>query len=117
MDHIDHVLIVDDDREIRDLVAAYLKKNGLRVTIAADGRQMRSFLDANRVDLIVLDIMMPGDDGLVLCRELRAGKHKTTPVLMLTARNDETDRVVGLEMGAGEAFCRARAPGQDQGSS
>ena len=117
MDHIDHVLIVDDDREIRDLVSAYLKKNGLRVTIAADGRQMRSFLDANRVDLIVLDIMMPGDDGLVLCRELRAGKHKTTPVLMLTARNDETDRVVGLEMGAGEAFCRARTPGQDQGSS
>jgi two-component system, OmpR family, response regulator len=100
MDHIDHVLIVDDDREIRDLVSAYLKKNGLRVTIAADGRQMRSFLDADRVDLIVLDIMMPGDDGLVLCRELRAGKHKATPVLMLTARNDEADRVVGLEMGA-----------------
>jgi two-component system OmpR family response regulator len=100
MDHIDHVLLVDDDREIRELVSAYLKKNGMRVSIAADGRQMRSFLEADRVDIIVLDIMMPGDDGLVLCRQLRAGKHRATPVLMLTARSDETDRVVGLEMGA-----------------
>jgi two-component system OmpR family response regulator len=106
MDHIDHILIVDDDREIRDLVSAYLKKNGLRVTIAADGRQMRSFLETDRVDLIVLDIMMPGDDGLVLCRELRAGKHKTTPILMLTARNDETDRIVGLEMGADDYLAK-----------
>ena len=100
MDHIDHVLIVDDDRDIRELVSSYLRRNGLRVTLAADGRQMRSFLERDRVDLIVLDIMMPGDDGLVLCRELRAGRHKATPVLMLTARSDETDRIVGLEMGA-----------------
>lgn len=100
VDHIDHVLIVDDDREIRDLLSTYLRKNGLRVTLAADGRQMRAFLDADRVDLVVLDIMMPGDDGLVLCRELRSGRHKATPVLMLTARSDETDRIVGLEMGA-----------------
>lgn len=100
MDHIDHVLVVDDDREIRDLVSGYLKKNGLRVTTAADGRQMRAFLEADRVDLVVLDLMMPGDDGLVLCRELRAGKHKATPILMLTARSDDTDRIVGLEMGA-----------------
>jgi DNA-binding response OmpR family regulator len=61
---------------------------------------MRSFLESTPVDLIVLDIMMPGDDGLQLCRELRTGKHKTTPVLMLTARSDETDRIIGLEMGA-----------------
>ena len=100
MDHIDHVLIVDDDREIRELVAAYLTRNGLRVSVAADGRHMRAFLETNAIDLIVLDIMMPGDDGLVLCRELRAGKHKATPILMLTARNDETDRIIGLEMGA-----------------
>ncbi|MFJ4345411.1 response regulator [Pseudomonas sp. NPDC089401] len=100
MEHMDHILIVDDDREIRELVGNYLRKNGLRASLMADGRQMRSFLEANRVDLIVLDIMMPGDDGLVLCRELRAGKHKTTPVLMLTARNEETDRIIGLEMGA-----------------
>jgi len=106
MDHIDHVLVVDDDREIRDLVSTYLKKNGLRVTTAADGRQMRAFLEADRVDLVVLDLMMPGDDGLVLCRELRAGKHKATPVLMLTARNDDTDRIVGLEMGADDYLAK-----------
>ncbi|MCU9948288.1 response regulator [Pseudomonas sp. PDM13] len=100
MDHIDHILVVDDDREIRELVGNYLKKNGLRVSLAADGRQMRSFLDGNAVDLIVLDIMMPGEDGLKLCRELRVGKHKATPVLMLTARSEETDRIIGLEMGA-----------------
>ncbi len=100
MEHIDHILVVDDDREIRELVSSYLKKNGLRTTVAADGRQMRGFLDGNTVDLIVLDVMMPGDDGLVLCRELRAGKHKATPVLMLTARDDEMDRIIGLEMGA-----------------
>ena len=106
MEHVDHILIVDDDREIRELVSGYLKKNGLRVTVAADGRQMRSFLEANRVDLIVLDVMMPGDDGLVLCRELRAGKHKSTPILMLTARSDETDRIVGLEMGADDYLAK-----------
>ncbi|MCU0071308.1 response regulator [Pseudomonas koreensis] len=100
MDHINHILIVDDDREIRELVGNYLTKNGLRSTVVADGRQMRSFLEANTVDLIVLDIMLPGDDGLVLCRELRAGKHKATPILMLTARDDQTDRILGLEMGA-----------------
>ena len=100
MEHVNHILIVDDDQEIRELAGNYLKKNGLRTTVVADGRQMRSFLEANQVDLIVLDIMMPGDDGLQLCRELRSGKHKATPILMLTARNDETDRILGLEMGA-----------------
>ncbi|MBK1838461.1 response regulator [Azospirillum sp. YIM B02556] len=106
MDHIDHVLIVDDDRDIRELVSGYLKRNGLRVTLAADGRQMRSFLEHDRVDLVVLDIMMPGDDGLVLCRELRAGRHAATPVLMLTARNDEMDRILGLEMGADDYLAK-----------
>src|ERR1043165_1814791 len=106
MEHIDHILIVDDDREIRELVSSYLKKNGLRASVAADGRQMRKFLEANTVDLIVLDVMMPGDDGLVLCRELRAGKHKSTPILMLTARSDETDRIVGLEMGADDYLAK-----------
>ncbi|EOA02124.1 DNA-binding response regulator [Herbaspirillum sp. BH-1] len=106
MEHIDHILIVDDDRDIRELVADYLKKNGLRVDVAADGRQMRAFVASNAVDLIVLDIMMPGDDGLVLCRELRAGKHKATPIIMLTARSEETDRVVGLEMGADDYLAK-----------
>lgn len=100
MDHIDHVMIVDDDREIRELAGSFLRKNGLNVTLAADGRQMRSLLESLTVDLIVLDIMMPGDDGLVLCRELRSGKHRRIPILMLTARSDDMDRVLGLEMGA-----------------
>lgn len=110
MEHVDHILIVDDDREIRELVGNYLKKNGLRTTVVADGRQMRAFLETTPVDLIVLDIMMPGDDGLLLCRELRAGKHKATPVLMLTARNDETDRIIGLEMGADDYLVNRSPP-------
>lgn len=100
MEHIDHILVVDDDQEIRELICAYLRKNGLRVTTVADGRQMQTFLSSNQVDLIILDIMLPGEDGLVLCRELRSGKQKLTPILMLTARSDETDRIIGLEMGA-----------------
>ncbi|HTR07489.1 MAG TPA: response regulator [Paraburkholderia sp.] len=97
---MDHVLIVDDDRGIRELVGAYLEKNGLRVSLAANGREMRTVLESGAPDLIVLDLMMPGDDGLVLCRELRAGKFRAVPVVMLTARSEETDRIVGLEMGA-----------------
>lgn len=100
MDQTDHILIVDDDREIRELVGNFLKKNGLEVSLAADGRQMRALLETTAVDLIVLDIMMPGDDGLTLCRELRAGKHRKIPILLLTARSDDMDRVLGLEMGA-----------------
>ncbi|WEX75559.1 response regulator [Sinorhizobium numidicum] len=106
MEHIDHILIVDDDREIRELVSSYLTKNGLRATAVADGRHMRAFLEANAVDLIILDLMMPGDDGLVLSRELRAGKHKATPVVMLTARTDEMDRILGLEMGADDYLAK-----------
>jgi two-component system OmpR family response regulator len=100
METLDHVLIVDDDREIRQMVADYLQKNGLRATTAADGREMRALLDTNAFDLIVLDLMMPGEDGLSLARNLRAGKHKAIPVIMLTARDDATDRIIGLEMGA-----------------
>ena len=100
MNDNDHVLVVDDDRGIRELVGAYLEKQGLRVTLAANGREMRNALMHATPDLILLDIMMPGEDGLTLCRELRAGKHRAIPIVMLTARDDETDRVVGLELGA-----------------
>lgn len=98
--HSDHILVVDDDRDIRQMVGDYLRRNGLRVSLAADGREMRALLDTSDIDLIVLDIMLPGDDGLTLCRNLRAGKHRAVPVVLLTARDDETDRIVGLEMGA-----------------
>ena len=84
MDAPDHILIVDDDAEIRSLLSQYRVKNGLRVTAVADGRGMWQSLDAGRIDLIVLDLMLPGDDGLTLCRNLRA--KSDTPVIMLTAR-------------------------------
>ncbi|WP_118178695.1 response regulator [Paraburkholderia phosphatilytica] len=106
MDKPDHVLIVDDDRGIRELLAQYLEKNGMRVSLAANGREMRAALEYGAPDLIVLDLMLPGDDGLVLCRELRAGKFRTVPVLMLTARSEETDRIVGLEMGADDYLAK-----------
>jgi two-component system OmpR family response regulator len=100
MNRPDHILIVDDDADIRELLAEYLHKHGFKVTTAADGRQMRAVLAAAQIDLIVLDLMLPGEDGLEMCRDLRANKTDPVPILMLTARNEETDRVVGLEMGA-----------------
>lgn len=97
----DHVLIVDDDREIRELLSTYLAKQGLRATTVPSGRHMRAALEeAGPFDLIILDLMLPGEDGLALCRDLRAGKHKAMPILMLTARDEEADRILGLEMGA-----------------
>ncbi len=98
MERSDHILIVDDDAEIRSLLTRYLEKNGLRATAVGDGRAMWRALDAGAFDLVVLDLMLPGDDGLTLCRTLRA--KSDMPVLMLTARGDETDRIIGLEMGA-----------------
>jgi len=93
-----HILVVDDHQDIRDLVAGLLAKEGYRVSAAADGRQMRRQLIESSVDLVVLDLMLPGEDGLTLCRDLRATTN--IPVVMLTAKGDEFDRVLGLEMGA-----------------
>lgn len=98
---MDNILIVDDDREIRELLKAYLERNGYRTTLAADGHAMWAALDQHHIDLIVLDLMMPGEDGLTLCRNLRAHSSLShLPVIMLTALGEETDRIVGLEMGA-----------------
>lgn len=93
-----HILVVDDHREIRDAVSRYLEKNGLRATAARDAVEMDAKLAAGRFDLIVLDIMMPGEDGLSVCRRLSAAGGP--PILMLTALGEETDRIVGLEIGA-----------------
>ena len=93
-----HILIVDDDGEICLLVRQFLEPHGFRVTAASDGDAMRDALAAEPADLIILDLMLPGDDGLTLCRELRAASR--TPIIFLTAVNSEADRVVGLEMGA-----------------
>ncbi|MEB4674950.1 response regulator [Enterobacteriaceae bacterium G50] len=100
MEHIDTVLVVDDDSDIRELVVDYLNSAGYRATGAANGKAMRAYLANHQVDLVVLDVMMPGDDGLTLCRELRSDRHQNLPVLMLTARSDDADRILGLEMGA-----------------
>lgn len=94
----EHLLVVDDDREIRDLLKRYLTKHGYRVTTARDGQEMRKALRDWQLDLIVLDLMLPGEDGLELCRNIRA--ISTIPVIMLTALGEETDRIIGLEMGA-----------------
>lgn len=93
-----HILIVDDDRELRQLLTGFLARHGFRVDAATDGKGMAKLLETGRFDLIVLDVMLPGEDGLALCRNLRAAS--SLPVIMLTALADETDRIVGLEMGA-----------------
>jgi two-component system OmpR family response regulator len=98
MNAVPHILIVDDHREIRDLVSRALTREGYRVSAAADGRAMRKALADSRIDLVLLDLMLPGEDGLSLCRALRADSN--IPVIMLTAKGDEVDRVIGLEMGA-----------------
>jgi len=99
MDTNAHILVVDDDREIRDLLARFLARHGLRVTTAKDGVEMMKQLVERRIDLIVLDLMLPGEDGLVLTRRLREAR-QNIPIVMLTAMGEDTDRIVGLEMGA-----------------
>ncbi|MBA5779104.1 response regulator [Stappia sp. F7233] len=93
-----HILVVDDHRDIRETLARYLVKNGLRATTAESAAQARKLLKASSIDLVVLDIMMPGEDGLSLCRHLVEAS--STPVILLTAMAEDTDRVVGLEIGA-----------------
>jgi two-component system OmpR family response regulator len=93
-----HLLVVDDDPKIRRMLAQFLSEHGLRVTQAADGERMREALDAGRFDLVILDIMMPGEDGLSLCRQVRAASD--VPIILLTAMSTDTDRIVGLELGA-----------------
>jgi two-component system OmpR family response regulator len=104
----DCVLIVDDDAEIRTLLHDYLERNGYRCVAVADGRSMLAMLDQAPVDLIVLDLMLPGLDGLTLCRDLRA--RSDVPVIMLTARGEDTDRIIGLEMGADDYLAKPFNP-------
>ncbi len=108
MENADHILIVDDDREIRSLLANYLQKNGLRTTTVPDGKHMQEVLQTMRIDLIVLDLMLPDQDGLTLCRNLRA--QSDLPIIMLTARGEEMDRIVGLEMGADDYLPKPFVP-------
>lgn len=93
-----HILLVDDDEQIRQLVAKQLRGHGFRVFLAQDGRELRRALDGTQIDLILLDIMLPGGNGLDLCREIRATS--SVPIVMLTALGSDTERILGLEIGA-----------------
>ena len=95
----DKLLVVDDDARIRDLLRRYLSQEGFEVMVAEDGKALSRILLRDSVNLIVLDLMMPGEDGLSICRRLRAAGDRT-PIIMLTAKGEDVDRIVGLEVGA-----------------
>lgn len=103
-----HVLVVEDSRDIREPLARYLREHGYRATTAADAQVARKVMKSSGIDLVVLDIMMPGEDGLSLCRHIRESSQ--TPVILLTARNEEVDRIVGLEMGADDYIAKPFSP-------
>lgn len=103
-----HILIVDDEREITAPLATYLNKHGYKTSIAYNGHDMDKVLRRENIDLIVLDIMMPGEDGLSICRRLQDSKQ--IPVILLTALTDETDRIIGLEVGADDYLAKPFSP-------
>jgi two-component system OmpR family response regulator len=103
-----HLLLVDDERSIREPLAQFLTKQGFRVTQAGDAEGARMRMAAYAIDLVILDIMMPGEDGLSLCRHIRATGD--TPVILLTAKTEETDRIVGLEIGADDYVVKPFSP-------
>ena len=101
------VLVVEDDVNIRDLIALHLGLEGLECALVGDGREALARLEATRVDLVVLDLMLPGIDGLTVCKAMRrSGANTDTPVLMLTARGEEADKVLGLETGADDYLAK-----------
>ena len=104
-----HILIVDNDRDIRNLLAEQLRDAGYRVSTAADGVEMRKVLEKGPADLITLDLNMPREDGLMLCRDLRA-RAQHIPIIMLTARGEPIDRILGLEMGADDYLAKPFEP-------
>jgi DNA-binding response OmpR family regulator len=102
------VLVVDDEPTIREIVVGYLKRDGYRTLEAADGNRAREILESDPPNLVVLDVMLPGTDGLELCRWIRA--RSKLPVIMLTARGEESDRIVGLELGADDYVTKPFSP-------
>jgi DNA-binding response OmpR family regulator len=103
-----HVLVVDDDPDIRDVVSEYLGGNDMRVTTAATGREMFACFDREAIDLVLLDLRLPGEDGMQLANQLRA--RATVPIVLLTGRNEEADRVMGLELGADDYVTKPFSP-------
>ena len=108
MEQTPHILVVDDHRDIRDLLAKFLAKHAMRVMTAEDSPSARKLMEKHAFDLVVLDVMMPGEDGLSLCRDLRATG--ILPVILLTAMAEETDRIIGLELGADDYLTKPFNP-------
>jgi two-component system, OmpR family, response regulator len=102
------ILIVEDDPEIGKLLALAVQENGMSATVAEDGQVMNALLRSNEFDLIILDVMLPGEDGLSICRRIRS--EKTTPIILLTALGEEIDRIVGLEVGADDYVTKPFSP-------
>lgn len=108
MEKIAHILVVDDDRGIRDLLGKFLRQHGYRISLARDGVEMNMHLEKSEVDLIILDVMMPGDDGLTLCRNIR--QNSSTPIVILTAVSEDVERILGLELGADDYISKPFNP-------
>src|SRR5262244_3536512 len=102
------VLLIDDDVRLHELLASYLEQNGVTVTVAPDGRKGLAALEGGTFDAVLLDLMMPGLDGIEVCKRIRAKSN--IPIVMLTAKGDETDRVVGLELGADDYVAKPFGP-------
>ena len=103
------ILVVDDDERLRDLLRRYLTEQGFNVFVAADANAMNKLMTRERFDLLVLDLMLPGEDGLSICRRLR-GAGDSTPIIMLTAKGEDVDRILGLEMGADDYLAKPFNP-------
>ena len=108
MENAQHILVIDDDRGIRDLLGKFLRQHGFITSLAKNGEEMQAVMDNKSVDLIILDIMLPGHDGLTLCRQIRT--HSTVPIIMLTAISEDVDRILGLEMGADDYLSKPFNP-------
>ena len=108
MSDVQHIAILDDDPEIRSLLEQNLRGAGFEVSTASNGRDLKTILEHQTIDLIVLDLMLPGEDGLTICRELRA--ESNIPIIMLTAMTHEADRIIGLEMGADDYLTKPFSP-------
>jgi DNA-binding response OmpR family regulator len=103
-----HILVLDDDPQIRSLLQEYLGENGLQVSAGANGKEMAQILDAEAIDLVILDLRLPGEDGMAIARRLR--EQRSLPVIMLTGVRDEADRVMGLELGADDYVTKPFSP-------
>lgn len=105
---VPHILVIDDDPDVRDIVVEYLGNNDMRVSAGSSGKEMFALFDREAIDLVLLDLRLPGEDGMLLARALR--ERATVPIVLLTGRNEEADRVMGLELGADDYVTKPFSP-------